>query len=471
MKSSSLTFWVSAMPRDLLLIVQKSIVYIEVARPFLTASTSVLLPPPLLSLSYTLQNSVPHLKTRLQLQQAIMKELLHRQAAEKQQQQQQQQQQKDTASVAPQQLHQAKPLTVSNKVTALPLSSTTTVPTPSPSPALIQTGQSGGSTVVAKPLSTVTASALAPAPTAVKLQVTKGGGGGSVALAAGSSSSTTATPGATPNAKNPIIIPPTSSTSSAIVVGAVGGGVAGSQIPPSIQQQLTAVFNSPAFKQQIINHFPKDVRDQVAKLPLEQQKFIYTHHLRQLQHLKQQAQQQNSSTAAGTSKNQTSSNKTASSSSGSGVPMFPPNSAAATVVATPQVVLEKQKQLIKQQQGGGPFVIGAGAGSKGGGAAASFVIGKSGLGGALQLTGASSSSSAAGKVGGLSSAASIGTGKTSFANLKLGGAAAVGQGVTAGETIGTAGSSGGPGALSNASPRKKDRSKGSRHKDGTAGDE
>ena len=38
---------------------------------------------------FALQNSVPHLKTRLQLQQAIMKELLQRQAMEKQQKQSQ----------------------------------------------------------------------------------------------------------------------------------------------------------------------------------------------------------------------------------------------------------------------------------------------------------------------------------------------------------------------------------------------
>ena len=238
------------------------------------------------------------------------------------------------------------------------------------------------------------------------------------------------------NANDPIIIPATSNTSAAIVVGPLGGG----QIPAALQQQLASAFNSPAFQQQFFNQLPKNIRDQVAKLPLEQQKFVYAHHLRRMQHMKMQAQQNGSSTTGAGDGKQASSAVASS---------FPSGSATtSSVVASPQLVLQKQQQLVKQQQGA--FVIG---GVGGGAKTTSFSVGgKSGTG-SVTATTTAGAATVGGSAGGKSVQVLNSGGKTSFVNMKVSAPSAGGQ------------------QASSSSPSKKERSKGAKHKDGTTGDE
>ena len=358
-----------------------------------------------LPLTHAQQNSVPHLKTRLQLQHAIMKELLQRQAAEKQQQQ---------ITVA-RQLPQTQ-------ATPLPTTSTP-APSPSPSVGLPQTTQ--GKSVVSNPPSMPSTHSTLPAKVQVantQLQQAKVGN----------------------TSSDPITIPPTSNASAAIVVRPA-------QLTTALQQQLSTALNNPAFQQQVFNQLPKNIRDPVAKRPPEQQKFVYAHHLRRLQLLKQQAQQ-NSSGAASTGGGD---NKVT---AASGVPLFPPNPTTG-VVASPQMVLEKQQQLVKQQQQG-TFVIGGSSGK-----GASFLAGgKSvGMGGVTTVTSVTTASPSAGAGKStqqvLSTTGGVG-GKISFANMKLG--APPGSALAATQQASMTGVS---------STIKKERSKGSKHKDGNVGEE
>ena len=322
----------------------------------------------------TKQNSVPHLKTRLQLQQAIMKELLQRQAADKQQQNDTTKQPAQAPSIAATSASTAA--SSSSKLPQLPLT--------------VQ----GNSVVASKvpSVSSVHASTADVQVTSLQQQQKQ----------------------KTSNVSDPIIIPATSNSSASIVVGA-------GQLTPALQQQLSTVLNSPAVQQQVLNQLPKNIREQVAKLPLEQQKFVYAHHLRRLQMLKLQSQQNNSS--GSTASDNQSANKTSATSGGA--QMFPSHSTAtATVVASPQMVMEKQQQLVKQQQGA--FVLGGGKGT--------FGVGKSG---------------GQGSAGKASQLLTTG-GKTSFVNMKL---APGGQ------------------ATPSSSPSKKEKAKGSKHKDGATGEE
>ena len=135
--------------------------------------------------------------------------------------------------------------------------------------------------------------------------------------------------------------------------------------------------------------------------------------------------------------------------------MFPPNSAVG-MVASPQMVLEKQQQLVKQQQGA--FVLGGSGGNK----STSFVIGgKSGTGlvSAVATTNATpTATSLVGKASQLLASA----GKTSFVNIKVGGTPQAVPHPPATASTSTS---------SSTSPNKKERGKGSKHKDGTTGDE
>ena len=330
-----------------------------------------------------------------------MKELLQRQAAEKQQQ-------KNIAAAAKQ--LQNVPLTqvppsVKNTSASLLATTTSSAPAPLSLPLTVQ-----GKGAVSK---SQDASSVLPNVSnaqAVTLQLQK------------QAKST--------NANDPIIIPATSGASAPIVLGPVGGG----PLPPAILQQLA----SPAMQQQFFNQLPKNIRDQVAKLPVEQQKFVYAHHLRRLQHMKAQAQQNGAGpTGAGDGKQGAS--VVASS--------FPTGSTSTTgMVASPQVVLEKQQQLVKQQQGA--FVLGGGGGG-GAGKTTFGAGGKSGTGGATSVT-----ATAANVVGKSVQMLGSGGGKMSFVNMKV--SAPSGSGQT--------------GAASS-SPSKKERAKGAKHKDGAAGEE
>ncbi len=143
-------------------------------------------------LTFHIQNSVPHLKTRLQLQQAIMKELLQRQERDK-------------------------------------CSPSTPTPTTTASPVFPAGSTVTKAIVIGEPAATKTTSAM--------------------------STSTVSS---------------TSTTDSNMSVGSL-----------VLQPALIAQLNS---------QLPKAVRDQIAKLPPDQQKMVYLHHLKRLQVLRQQMQ-------------------------------------------------------------------------------------------------------------------------------------------------------------------------------------
>ena len=174
----------------------------------------------------TSQNSVPHLKTRLQLQQAIMKELIQRTLAEK----------KSVSSSG----------------------GTSTTPTPTTTP----------SSVTPSPPTSSTGATLDPSPLSQSIPV---------AVA-------TSTVGGTVS---------TGQAVTAVKVGTVKNSsaatkpttVPGSKVTLSNLNSLPAP--SLATLEQLNQQLPQVLRDKIAKLPPEQQKFVYTHHLRQL-HLKEQ---------------------------------------------------------------------------------------------------------------------------------------------------------------------------------------
>jgi hypothetical protein len=187
---------------------------------------------------FVLQDSVPHLKTRLQLQQVIMKELLQKIIAEKR-----------NANVnSPSTTSESTP--PSNQASGS--QSVTAVQVPSPVPA------SGVVKAAAIPGSKVTVGAMIPNPAA------------------------------------------------------------------SSQLQLPPQAFSQAALDNLSVQLPKPLREKIAKLPKEQQRFVYMHHLRQLQQLKEQQKQQQQQKAGG------------------------------TAAASPKVIFEKQRQ--EQQV---PLVVGA----------------------------------------------------------------------------------------------------------------
>lgn len=165
-----------------------------------------------------LQDSVPHLKTRLQLQQVIMKELLQKIIAEK----------RNT---------NAHPF-------SLPPSSTAAASVS------LQTSQSGSTAIAPQPV------------TAVQV--------------------TTSNAGPTSGGPNK----PVTVVGSKVTVGSM-------MLPNSASQlQLLPQTFSPAALESLSMQLPKPLRDKITKLPQEQQKFVYLHHLRQLQQLKEQQSKQ-----------------------------------------------------------------------------------------------------------------------------------------------------------------------------------
>lgn len=179
-----------------------------------------------------LQDSVPHLKTRLQLQQVIMKELLQKIIAEK----------RNNSPVTP------------ASVTAAGAPKTTP-------PTTNQLAASGGQPVTAVQVTPP----LQPPP-----------GGGSAASGK-----------------------PATVAGSKVTVGAV--------IPNSsaaaTQMQLPQTFSQAALDSLSVQ-LPKDIREKIAQLPKEQQKFVYMHHFRQVQQLKEQQKQQAAASSKVTSEKQ-----------------------------------------------------------------------------------------------------------------------------------------------------------------------
>lgn len=190
-----------------------------------------------------LKNSVPHLKTRLQLQQVFMKEIVQRALAEK----------KNTST---------NTSTSSSPLPTAPSSSSssssgTTTPSTNPPPS-------------SQAVSLVTSSSSQPPPSILPSPAPAGfsiaGVGGTVAkpILIGGSAVT-------------IGIPPSSSTSQPASTGKLTVAQSSNQI----------TFENLGIK------LPKVLCDQIAKLPLEQQKFVLTHHRKKVQQLKeQQAKQQ-----------------------------------------------------------------------------------------------------------------------------------------------------------------------------------
>ena len=137
---------------------------------------------------------------------------------------------------------------------------------------------------------------------------------------------------------------------------------------------------------------PKALLEQLAKLPPEQQKFIYMHQYRKMQLLKQSQQQQQQ-------------NGTANSALTGRLPTVG-ISLPSTSQANAQTIAERQQQLVKEQQV--PLIMGGGRGATG-------ILGAAGskpLNAALRAPQGSPS-------GSLTSNNSKGIGRTGFANMKL----------------------------------------------------
>lgn len=240
-----------------------------------------MLPPPHNILMY-IQNSVPHLKTRLQLQQAIMKELIQRIIAEKKN------------------------------------SSTTTIATTTPNlPGSHSSSSSSNSSTV------------------------------SVAVSISEPPSNQATPptSAMGHSVTAVHVGPIASPTISLITGpaAIAGSkvTVGGMVPGSSTGQSNAqVFSQVALKNLSLQ-LPEVLRDKIAKLPPEQQKFVYMHQLRQMQQM--QLKEQQLKQRGG--------------------------------VAGPKVVKEKQLQLIHEQQV--PLVVGVAKGTPGRNSSSTISIGTS----------------------------------------------------------------------------------------------
>lgn len=174
-----------------------------------------------------MQNSVPHLKSRLQLQQAIMKEIIQRAIAEKNS--------STTTSTATSPALGNSPSTSTVSATSNTTETTNTNATPP------NTLTSIGQPVTAINMGTLTSSS---------------------SLATGTSKSGTV------------------AGSNISVGGAMSNAV-------SIQSNFPQVFSQAALESLSLQ-LPKVLRDKIAKLPPEQQKFIYFRQLKQMQQLKEQ---------------------------------------------------------------------------------------------------------------------------------------------------------------------------------------
>lgn len=115
-------------------------------------------------------------------------------------------------------------------------------------------------------------------------------------------------------------------TSSAAGLGPKPASITGSKvtvgtmIPNSTSGQLQLPHNfSQAALDSLSQQLPKVLREKIVKLPKEQQKFVYMHHLRQVQQLQGQRQPKQ-------------------------------------LAVSPKVVLEKQQRLVQEQQV--PLVVG-----------------------------------------------------------------------------------------------------------------
>lgn len=93
---------------------------------------------------------------------------------------------------------------------------------------------------------------------------------------------------------------------------------------PVSQVHLPQTFSQAALDS-LSGQLPKQLREKIVKLPKEQQRFVYMHHLRQLQQLKEQQHKQQQQQAG-------------------------------SATASPKVILEKQRQLVQEQQV--PLVVG-----------------------------------------------------------------------------------------------------------------
>lgn len=156
-----------------------------------------------------------------------------------------------------------------------------------------------------------------------------------ISLAASSSPSIAAAPSTleppssqlAPQPVTAVQVAPLTATSSAAGLVTTGkpAAIAGSKvtvgavIPNSTSGQFPQAFSQATLESSL--QLPKVLREKIAKLPKEQQRFVYMHHFRQLQQLKEQQQKQQ------------------------------------VVTASPKVnVLEKQQQLVQEQQV--PLVLG-----------------------------------------------------------------------------------------------------------------
>ncbi len=227
-------------------------------------TSSIPLPP---------QNSVPHLKTRLQLQQVIMKELIQRSLAEKK-----------TSSGGG-----------GNVSATTPPSSIS----PSPSTSSSVTTSSSDPSPLSQPPPTATA-VMAAVPSSITI-----GGQAVTAVKVGTVKNS--------SAAKPATVPGSNVTLSNLIPNAAN------QSGPSL-----------AALEQLNQQLPKVLRDKIAKLPPEQQKFVYTHHLKQLHQMKEKQLQQQGGGA--------------------------------------NFVKERQQQLVQEQQV--PLVMGVAKPSGGGGASA-----------------------------------------------------------------------------------------------------
>lgn len=245
--------------------------------------------------SIELQSSVPHLKTRLQLQQAIMKELLQRQEREKS-------------------------------------GSTPSTPSQLPPPSL-----QPSSTINQKPVKPVSTQGVSltqaltqfPTGSTVSKPIVIGAG-----LPVKNATNTTPS-GVQPQSM--IASVGQSKTVQHVVPQASPStttGVSSSPNPTGVTLSASGIVLQPALIQQLSLQLPKNVRDQIAKLPPEQQKMVYLHHFKRLQMLKQQqlqARQNTSSPNAG-------------------------SNSGGNAVLNAQTVRARQEQLVKEQTA--PLIMG-----------------------------------------------------------------------------------------------------------------
>ena len=195
------------------------------------------------------QSSVPHLKARLQLQQAIMKELLQRTLSEK----------KNTS------------VTTTPSTSTVPLTTATTV----------TTGPLTTGPLTTDPLTSTSTSSISASESLTNIPKSTTSSAGQLALPQQSSS-----------------LPSVRTSSSVVSVSSSGTKpvVIGTSVPGlnsnSSSQLIPAQVLNPVNLETLSRQLPKELRDQIAKLPRDQQIFVYSHHFKKLQLLKEQQMKQ-----------------------------------------------------------------------------------------------------------------------------------------------------------------------------------